>query len=93
MNVDLAQRISWHIGTARMLGQRWGASVRRREPSQAWPAWDASPRLQEIARRHVARLAGESAELLEVLARACADAAGAEYTSPAPAPGSVSFRV
>ncbi len=76
-------------------GVVWGRKLRRVAPGQPWPAYDDSPRLQTIARRHVLDLVGSDHDerLLDALARACADAAELEYTSDSVIPGAVSFTV
>ena len=84
------QRLAWHLGYARAAGQRWGAAVRETRPGQPWPTWEASPRLRQLARAKVADIADDE-RLRDALARACADAACASYTTRAPRPGSVAF--
>lgn len=88
-----AQRLSWHAGLASARGQWWATEARDRWPSRRWPGWDDSAPMRAIARAKVADLAGDDDELLDVLARRCADAAAQEYRHPAPRPGSVAFTV
>ena len=71
----------------------WGERLRGLTPGRPWPAYETSDRLQRITRKKVRALAGGDDALLEMLARACNDAARDMYESSAPRPGSVSFRV
>ncbi len=70
----------------------WGERLRRLMPGQAWPVYETSERVQHITRRKVRGLAGDDA-LLELLARACADAARDKHERAAVPPHSVSFRL
>lgn len=80
------------VGQSRERGVRWAARVRAQRPGEAWPAWEAAPRVQARARELVRDLAAGDAELVEVLAQACADAAARAYAAPPAAPGGVAFR-
>jgi len=88
----LAQRVAWHVGQARVVGQRWGASLRAVMPGRPWPTYETAVRLQVIAQRKVERFAAGDARLLDRLARECAAAARREYENQSAKPGSVSFR-
>jgi len=61
-------------------GYAWGQRVARSVGAhrQPWPTWDASPRLQKLAREKVADLARD-ARLLERLAQRCAAEAAHAY--------------
>lgn len=76
-----------------MIGMAWGERLRRLMPGEAWPAYETSERMQRITHKKVRALSGGDAALLELLARACADAARDMYERAAAPPQSVSFRV
>ena len=84
------QRLAWHLGYARAAGQRWGAAVRQTRPGHPWPTWEGSPRLRQLALAKIADVADDE-RVRDALARACADAAGAAYTTRAPRPGGIAF--
>lgn len=85
-------RLTGLRGPAAVRGQLWGRSVWRRRRGQIWPAYDDSPRVRAIAATKVSDLVGSDRdpELLEALARICAAAAQAEYSTPTPRPGTAS---
>ncbi len=91
----LAQRLSWLAGNVRALGERWGVRVRRASAVGPWPAWGdpRAERMQAVARRKVAALAGGDDRLEELLAKECAAAAADAFLDSTPVPGEPSFRV
>jgi hypothetical protein len=72
------QQWSWLAGVAACRGSYWAESVARRMGSRrlehAWPRFDASARVRELALERVADLARDPQLRLD-FARACADAA------------------
>ena len=87
-----AQRRAWTIGQARERGVAWAARVRSQRPGEAWPAWEASPRVRARAAELVRDLGSGDELLTAELAQACAAAAARAYARPPPAPGGVAFR-
>jgi len=75
------------VGVARARGYWWGRSVRTVMRGQAWPTFEESERVQQIARRKVADIARGDEQLMERLARAAATAARAAYEDSTPVPG------
>lgn len=86
--VDAAVARCWRQAEA--IGRRWGESVRRRRPGEAWPAYDdagdAGVRLRELARRKVAELVRRDprvndGQVVEKLARCIGVVAGRVYAA------------
>ena len=78
------------IGIARARGYWWGRAVRTVMRGQAWPTYETSARVQDIAQRKIADLT-EDVRLADRLARACAAAARDAYEDETPVPGERSF--
>jgi hypothetical protein len=87
------RRFQWHAGQARVMGMVWGERLRRLMPGRPWPTYETSERLQHITRKKVRGLSGGDGTLLDLLARACAEAARDMYERSAAPPLSISFRV